>query len=624
MKVVRAFLLSALCSISTNTNAQERFAELVGQVAAQPVRADSTLSIPYITWGGDVVAFHANGGLSTKEGSEFANHKLKIKFTPGDNFVEQVKNYLKGETPFLRGTMRMLGQASEVIGSDPRTQPVVFLQLSWSKGDHIVARSDIRSLDQLKGKRIACQQGGPHVGLLYDSLTQVKLVRNDVEIVWVSELTGEHGPAELFRIDPSIDACCVITPDMIGLTGGIGSVGTGAEGTVKGAYVLNSTQQMSGSIADVYAVRSDWYAQNRDTVDKFTAGYLKATEVVRSMRDEFETSHRMSASYKSVLQMAQTVFGEDVLPSLEIDAHGLLLDCQYARLTGQIEFFDGILDTNGQMRKSPIGFEAKTKAATDLAVNWNYASKSIGFTSPKLNYEEIAGIGGLQYVKPKIATADSNPASPKAEGVKKYDFGGDIDDETIFSFEILFDVEQSDFPFDRYEADFQRAIETAGLYKDAIIAIRGHSDTARTLIYLLRSGKQKKLLKRVRKQWYFNGKPMELSDTDKIVDLIKTGKFSAGIPRTDDPMAIMQAALNLSKSRAERVKERIVELAAKRGISLNDSQLQPVGVGIADPVVPVPNSPEAGAPNRRVEFRIMRISSETTSDADYDLLGGSE
>ncbi len=77
--------------------------------------------------------------------------------------------------------------------------------------------------------------------------------------------------------DKSIDACCVITPDMLGLTGGFDSAGTGAEGTVAGAHVINSTQQMSRSIADVYAVRQDWYNANKETVKKFVAGYLAAT-----------------------------------------------------------------------------------------------------------------------------------------------------------------------------------------------------------------------------------------------------------------------------------------------------------------------------------------------------------
>ena len=106
----------------------------------------------------------------------------------------------------------------------------------------------VNDLSPKNGKKvkIACQQGGPHVGLLDDVLRiMAQLDWKDVEIVWTPDLTGDNGPAEKFRKDKSIDACCVITPDMIGLTGGLEEVGLGAEGTVKGAHVLASTDTLA-------------------------------------------------------------------------------------------------------------------------------------------------------------------------------------------------------------------------------------------------------------------------------------------------------------------------------------------------------------------------------------------
>ena len=52
---------------------------------------------------------------------------------------------------------------------------------------------------------------------------------------------------------------CDVSPDMIALCGGLQNVGSGAEGTVKGARVLVSTATMSHSIADVYVCRKDFY-----------------------------------------------------------------------------------------------------------------------------------------------------------------------------------------------------------------------------------------------------------------------------------------------------------------------------------------------------------------------------
>ena len=165
MKTTSCLLMAALLAlVVAPSNAQQDFSTIVGPVQIKPVQEQGTLQVPFITWGGDIATFYANGGLDTRPGSIFAKQELKLTLTPGDDFVGQVRDYLGGKSPFLRGTVRMLGQASEVIGSDPSTKPVVILQLSFSGGDHIVSRAGVKTLNDLKreGKkvRIACQQGG--------------------------------------------------------------------------------------------------------------------------------------------------------------------------------------------------------------------------------------------------------------------------------------------------------------------------------------------------------------------------------------------------------------------------------------------------------------------------------
>jgi len=118
--------------------------------------------------------------LETKPDSLFGKLGLKFKLTNGDDFVAQVKAYVEGKTPFIRGTFSQLGQASEVLNIDPKTKPVIFLQLTWSAGDHMVARPTCKTLNDLKGKKIALQKGGPHVGMLDDILRTANLKWKDV------------------------------------------------------------------------------------------------------------------------------------------------------------------------------------------------------------------------------------------------------------------------------------------------------------------------------------------------------------------------------------------------------------------------------------------------------------
>lgn len=600
----------ALACLASTSAAQQLFSSITGPVSVQPAQNRGVLNVPFITWGGDAATFYANGGLDTTGDSIFGRSGLKMKLTPGDDFVQQVRDYMGGKTPFLRGTFRMLGQASEVIAKDPRTKPVVILQLSWSGGDHIVAREGLKTLNDLKrpGKkvRIACQQGGPHVGLLYDALAAAQLTNDDVEVVFVKDLTGENGAAEKFRRDSSIDACCVITPDMIGLTGGLDSKGTGAEGTVSGAHVLVSTQNMSRSIADVYAVRSDWYKANKATVEKFVAGYLSGADKVKALRDGFEESQRMSPDYRKLLSMCQSIFGEEVLPTLEVDAHGLLLDCRFVNLPGQIAFFE----QSGNLS----GFNPKLASALDLATKWGYAKGRYGFDTGGLDYQKLAGMAGVAYSRPKTVV--------EGEGVSEF-LDDDLDDDTIVSFTISFEPNQTDFSVDRYGAEFDRALKSASTFGGAAVVIRGHSDPTKTLVQLVKAGLSKGILRRTGAsgdyRYYINAggqsRELDLSQMDQMISLIGSGAFEGA---ADSPQQTMQAALNLSLARAEAVRKAIADYARSQDIAVNLSQLQPVGAGISDPVIAKPTNMAEAKQNMRVEFRIVKVNPEALKESDFD------
>jgi ABC-type nitrate/sulfonate/bicarbonate transport system substrate-binding protein len=482
------------------------------------------------------------------------------------------------------------------------------MQLSWSAGDHIVARKAIRNLNDLKNKKIVCQQGGPHVGLLYDSLAAAKLNRSDVTIVWTKDITGPNGPAEAFRKDPSIDACCVITPDMMGLSTGLNEEGNGAEGTVAGAHVVNSTAQMSRSIADVYAVRRDWYDANKDWVKKFVAGQLKATEQLVAMRRGLEETKKLAKDYEQILALSQRIFGKETLPTLEQDAHGLLLDCSFVGLTGQIAFF---LD-----KGNLSGFNGKMSEAIDLATSWGYAKGRNGFDPNDFDYKAIAKMAGIAYAEPK-ATERFNDKN-KAESSDMF-LGDNLDSNTIVSFTIGFEPDQKDFSADRYGADFARALKEASKFGNARVIIRGHSDPTKTLLDLVKSGISKGIIQQNgvpgNYRYFMNGKPLDLSRTKEVMELIKGGSFGGGNP---DPSITMQAALNLSKSRADSVFAELQRYAKQAEINIDLTQIVPVGAGVMEPVIPKPRNIEEAKENMRVEFRIVKVNPESLAPGDFN------
>jgi len=608
MKRILMSCLALFLCVAT-VQAEEPFSKLVGDVQVANVQEPGGVTrVPFITWGGDVATFHANGGLKTKPGSIFANQGLNLELTPGDDFVQQVRDYMTGKTPYLRGTMRMIGQASEVLNSNPQTKPVVVFQMTWSAGDHIVGIASIKELGDLKGKRVALQRGGPHLGLLDDALRAAGMTWKDITVVWCKDLTAtDESPAAKIRAGLA-DAACVITPDMIGLTGGLDSKGSGAEGTLKDARVVVSTAQMSRSIADVYVCRRDYFNANKEKVQKFFAGYLKGCEEIIAEQKKYNDGKGSSAVYVNALKLAQSIYGEEVIPTWEVDAHGLVLDCTYVRLPGNVSFFTDAGNLNG--------FEKKMANALDLATSLGLASNRFGFEAPGFDYRQVATLAGVEYVAPVASTGRIQGEIEK--------FTEELDDNTILTFVIEFKPNQNTFSVDTYGAEFKRVIENASTFGNAVFAVRGHADPTATLRSFLKAGMQKGIITRTGESeanggkgytYYLRGKELDLNQTDALVREIQQGNFTGA---SENPNQVMQAALNLSLTRSEAIKDAILEFAKAQGINLDPSQIQPQGVGIREPIVAKPTSMEEAQQNMRVEFRLIKVPAEALNASDFD------
>lgn len=623
-------ILIVLCLMmvtTTSITAEERFADSVGRVSIGTVKSTSPLQVPFITWGGDIATFYANGGKTTKSGTIFNKKGLNLRLVQGDDFIQQVKDYMAGKSPFLRGTFRMIGLASEVIGRDARTKGVVILQMTWSAGDHMVARQNVKKVTDLRWKKIILQKGGPHVGMLDDILQAAKLNWDQVTVVWADELTGPNGPAEKFRNDPSISACLVISPDMIGLTGGLQNIGTGAEGTVKSSRVLISTAQLSRSIADVYICRKDFYDANKKLIEKFVSGYLKACEEVVELKKDYET--KGSSEYVKLLQLTQDIYGSDVIPTLEEDAHGLLCDCTFVGQPGNVKFF--------LASGNPVGFDAFQKSALNLAVGRGYARKKYSLLPSGLYYGSSEFIGYLTHtVAVKKPTTAGKPTAAKvqtpvvkkrerfkAEAVKEeieaLNEGELLDEKTLLSFTISFKPNQVDFSEAEYGSEFKRVVELASKFGNAVIVIRGHSDPTKTLVELVKAGLDKGFLRRSGSKgnykYYFQGSTLDLKDTEKVLSLIENGAFDGA---KYNPRQTMQAALNLSRSRAEAVRQAILGYATNHGLIMDSSQITPVGAGVGEPLISKPKNMSEAAQNMRVEFRLVRVPAEVMEPSDFD------
>jgi ABC-type nitrate/sulfonate/bicarbonate transport system substrate-binding protein len=549
------------------------------------------LEVPFIFWGGDVATFLANGGVDTQKNSIFDKLGLKLHLVPGDKFDEQIQRYKEGKSPFLRGTLSMLGQKSAVINGDPQAPAVVFLQLSWSAGDHLVARKECKTLADLKGKKIALQRDGPHVGMLDDIRWTAGLSWEDIGIVWTENVSGPDGPAARFRNDPSVNACFVVSPDMTALIGGLEAVGTGNEAsgekTVPGAHVLVSTAQMSRSIADVYACRKDYFESRRELVEKFTAGYLKGCEELLALKEQYDQGSR-PPGYLEVLGQARQIWKE-WLASRD-DAHGLISDCSFVGLAGNRSFFTDA--------GNPSGFKFRQDFALDLAVQFEEAQRKTAFLMPKpdLDYAGLKRLGDLS----------ADPADPPAPPPADRKEG-----EAIFSFKINFGVNETDFSEAKYGEDFRRVIQQASLFGRAGIFIRGHADPTKPLLDVLHAGEELGVLRKEgaspNTRYFWKDQDLKFEDTDRVIKVIRDTDFGGAM---EDPKEALRGCRRLSVERAEKVQKALLEYAKSKKLNLAADQIHAIGLGIQEPIYPVPRDEDQKNANRRVEFRISKVSAK--------------
>ncbi|MHC1725221.1 MAG: ABC transporter substrate-binding protein [Syntrophobacteraceae bacterium] len=525
------------------------------------VQKGLSVQAPLITWGGDMATILANGNArTTAKGSIFDKLGLNLKLVREDDFKKQVEAYRRGDSPYLRGTLGMINLASELLSSDPRTKPVIIYQLTWSNGgDALVVKEGIKTVNELKGKTIAVQAYGPHVQLLTEMLRDAGLSTRDVNIKWTRDLTGtdETPSAALFK--PDVQAATLISPDALTLTSN-GTVGTGAEGSIRGARILLTTKTANRIIADVYAVRSDYLEANRDQVEKFVKGLMLAEEELRGL---FKNKEARLADYQKTISAAAEILLDS--KQATADAEALYGDCEYVGYKGNVKFFGdpnyprnfSKLSDEAQIAFTSIGLMGK-RLPVDHA-KWDYSKLKSGL-------KDTEGVEAPRFDKEKVASV-----------ITRKQQQGSLEEGELFAFEVYFQPNQNTFSADLYADAFARVVELASTYGGALISVEGHSDPMA----------------------YLNGK--------------KQGSPEVALGR------IKQSAKNLSLTRAAAVRDSILNFARGRGVVLDESQFAVVGHGIMKPRNGIcggdpcaPKSEQEWRDNMRVEFRIIQVEAEST------------
>lgn len=532
--------------------------QVVG-TSLKPVQQPTTTKVPLITWGGDIATI-----LAETEGI-FKQNGLNISTFREDDFKKQVQMCMSGETPYLRGTIGMINAASDAF-KNSGTELVVIYQLTWSVGgDAMVVRPN-KSLSNVK--TVALQLYGPHMDYASNLLSKAGRL-NSVNFKWMSQLTISEkqggktiDPVTLFQEDNTVDAVMCIIPDALLLTSN-GNVGTGSEGSVKGAKILLSTKTSSRIIADVYAVRKDYFDAHKNEVKSFVKSLMIAEESLKDLVDD--KSNNLGKYRQLMSNSAEKLLGSSQFTS---DAEALLGDCEFVGYNGNVSFFTGkgttrnLTTLNAEIQQAFKSMGLLTTNTVIKNADWNYSE-----FAPSLKYAQGAAPAAPKFDQQKVAKAVENKI--QAESTSWEEEG------TLFVVEINFEPNQSEFSIAKYASDFAKALDIAETNSGALVVIEGHSE------------------------------PLGILKAEKALRDNEPGhKSEAEINQ------MKQVAKSLSLERAQNVRKSFLAYCKQKGVAVDPSQFVAVGIGVKSPKYNPPRTKEEWALNRRVVFRIKQVEAE--------------
>jgi len=233
------------------------------------------VEFPINVWPGWAPIIVANGGLDPNDQSVFAKkYNFYVKLSIVDDPVKARDLFAAGQSHILWGTLDMITLFAPELVKDSRTVPVVCQQIDWSGGgDGIVARRELRSINDFrmqsgKRKKVILAQNSPSHYLIMSLLIDAGIDPGDLEFKWAADAPSA---AKIFVQDDSFDAFVGWSPDIYNITD-----------KMKGTRLVVTTSTANHLIADVWAVRNDFYRDRPDIVAGLVQGIFEGMEMVRS------------------------------------------------------------------------------------------------------------------------------------------------------------------------------------------------------------------------------------------------------------------------------------------------------------------------------------------------------
>ena len=230
---------------------------------------DNTVKFALNVWAGWAPIIYANNGMAaekvwkTPDGKEF-----KVDLVLIDSPVDMQEAYAQGNVHIGWGTLDMLPLFMQRIVDrngkpiDNRVMPRIYQQVDWSNGgDGIVARENIKTVQDLRGKSIALAESSPSHYFLLRMLVASGLQPAEVDLRFTP---SAFEAAAAFNSDKSLAAAVSWAPDIYNLT------------EIPGNKMLVNTGQANKLIADVWFARADFAKDHPGIIEALVRGIFDA------------------------------------------------------------------------------------------------------------------------------------------------------------------------------------------------------------------------------------------------------------------------------------------------------------------------------------------------------------
>jgi len=260
------------------------------------------VEFPINVWPGWAPIIVANNGMEPNEGSVFyKKYGFFVKLSIVDDPVKARDLFASGHSHVLWGTLDMMALFAPELVKDSRTVPVICQQIDWSGGgDGIVARGNIRNINDFRmvnGKRrkVVLAQNSPSHYLIMSLLTDAGIDPAQVDFKWAGDAPAA---AKIFVQDQSFDAFVGWSPDIYTVTD-----------KVPGTRLVVTTGSANHLIADVWAVRNDFYRDHPDIVANLMRGIFEGVDMVR--KNVPAAAQLLSKAYNIPVEDCQSMIGKD-------------------------------------------------------------------------------------------------------------------------------------------------------------------------------------------------------------------------------------------------------------------------------------------------------------------------